>query len=104
MTRPPARRADPGRPSAQQPRATVIRPIKRSFRIAGHQTSISLEPIFWDALKAAAAARGVTPAQFVADVDATRGATNLSSAIRVWLFADAQRRCQPSRAPDTGAD
>ena len=29
-------------------------PVKRSITIAGHQTSISLEPIFWEALEAAA--------------------------------------------------
>jgi predicted DNA-binding ribbon-helix-helix protein len=29
-------------------------PVKRSVTIAGHQTSISLEPIFWAALERAA--------------------------------------------------
>ena len=32
-------------------------PVKRSITIAGHQTSISLEPLFWQALESAAAAR-----------------------------------------------
>ena len=32
----------------------MSRPVKRSFTIAGHRTSISLEAAFWDALKAAA--------------------------------------------------
>jgi predicted DNA-binding ribbon-helix-helix protein len=71
---------------------SAIRPVKRSFRIAGHPTSISLEAVFWEALKAAATARGMTQAQLVASIDATRGATNLSSAVRVWLFQDLQRR------------
>ena len=31
-------------------------PIKRSVTIAGHQTSITLEPLFWEALHAAAEA------------------------------------------------
>ena len=30
------------------------RPIKRSVTIAGHATSISLEPVFWDGLQALA--------------------------------------------------
>ncbi len=34
-------------------------PVKRSVMIAGHATSISLEPIFWEALAAAAAADGI---------------------------------------------
>ena len=34
-------------------------PVKRSIAIAGHKTSISLEPVFWDALRAAAEAAGV---------------------------------------------
>ena len=61
--------------------------------IAGHATSISLEPIFWDALKAAAEAERVPLSALVARIDAERiGAAdppNLASAIRVWLFARA---------------
>jgi Ribbon-helix-helix domain len=38
--------------------AAMSRPVKRSFTIAGHRTSISLEAAFWDALKDIAAAVG----------------------------------------------
>jgi predicted DNA-binding ribbon-helix-helix protein len=62
------------------------RPIKRSFRIAGHATSISLEAEFWSVLKEAAVARQMPLAQLVAEIDGTRGQTNLSSAVRVWLL------------------
>lgn len=69
-------------------------PIKRSVMIAGHATSISLEPIFWDALKAAAAAEGVPLSALVARIDAARveqrDPSNLGSAIRVWLFERAR--------------
>jgi predicted DNA-binding ribbon-helix-helix protein len=65
-------------------------PVKRSMMIAGHATSISLEPIFWEALKEAADAEGVPLSALVARIDAARieAATpaNLASAIRVWLF------------------
>ncbi len=71
------------------------RPMKRSFRIRGHATSISLERAFWDALKEAAAARGQSTADLVTEIDAGRGRTNLSSAVRVWLLALAQ--AQPKR-------
>jgi predicted DNA-binding ribbon-helix-helix protein len=65
-------------------------PIKRSIMIAGHATSISLEPVFWEALREAAAADDVPISALVARIDAARIAeaspANLASAIRVWLF------------------
>ena len=58
--------------------------------IAGHATSISLEPIFWDALRDAAAGEGVPVSALVARIDADRilagDPPNLASAIRIWLF------------------
>ena len=66
-------------------------PQKRSVLIAGHQTSISLEPIFWRALEAAARERGVPVNALVAEIDVVRldvdQPPNLTSAIRQWLFA-----------------
>ena len=66
-------------------------PVKRSIMIAGHATSISLEPIFWDALRAAAADEALQLNALVARIDAARiGAATppgLASAIRVWLVA-----------------
>ena len=59
--------------------------IKRSVAIAGHRTSISLEPVFWAALNEAAAAQGRPLNALIAEIDEAR-TTNLSSAIRVWLF------------------
>jgi predicted DNA-binding ribbon-helix-helix protein len=64
-----------------------MKPQKRSFNIAGHKTSISLEAPFWDALREAATAEGVPLARLVARIDQGRGDTNLSSAVRVWLLA-----------------
>jgi predicted DNA-binding ribbon-helix-helix protein len=64
----------------------MSRPVKRSFTIAGHRTSISLETPFWDALKAAAVAEHVPVARLIARIDATRGASGLSSAVRVWVL------------------
>ena len=65
-------------------------PVKRSIMIAGHATSISLEPAFWEALREAAAAEGLPVNALVARIDAERIAApdpaNLASAIRVWLF------------------
>ena len=63
--------------------------------IAGHATSISLEPVFWAALRKAAEAEGVPLNALVARIDAERieepEPPNLGSAIRVWLFERARR-------------
>lgn len=66
-------------------------PRKYSVTIAGHATSLTLEPVFWTALAEAAAADGVSLAALVARIDEAR-TTNLSSAIRVWLFERARGR------------
>jgi len=70
-------------------------PQKRSVLIAGHQTSISLEPMFWRALEAAAKARGCPVNALVAKIDAERleapRTPNLTSAIRQWLLSDRER-------------
>ena len=47
-------------------------PQKRSVLIAGHQTSISLEPMFWRALEAAARERGCPLNALVAEIDVAR--------------------------------
>ena len=66
-------------------------PVKRSIEIAGHKTSISLEPLFWDLLKQAALAEGVPLNALVARIDAERLQTDtppgLAGAIRLWLAA-----------------
>ena len=59
--------------------------VKRSVRIAGHPTSVSLEPEFWDALRKIAAARALSINNLVAEIDAGRN-TNLSSALRVYVL------------------
>lgn len=67
-------------------------PVKRSIQIAGHLTSISLEPLFWDMLKAAAETRGLPLNALVARIDVERieadDPPNLASAIRLWLVRD----------------
>ena len=81
-------------------------PVKHSITIEGHQTSISLEPVFWDALKRAAREEGLALNALVARIDEERIASfmagqnpptpstntaqaasaNLASAIRSWLW------------------
>ena len=71
------------------------RPLKRSVTIAGHETSISLEPVFWDELERAAAERGLALNALIAEIDSSRLETrpmpNLTSAIRQWLLLRLKR-------------
>jgi predicted DNA-binding ribbon-helix-helix protein len=64
----------------------MSRPVKRSFTIAGHKTSISLEAAFWEALKDLAAAEGLSTAELVARIDKGRSGTGLSGAVRVAIL------------------
>jgi predicted DNA-binding ribbon-helix-helix protein len=58
--------------------------VKRSFTLAGHRTSVALEPEFWAALTDIAATRGLVLSALVAEVDASRDADHpLASALRV---------------------
>lgn len=77
-------------------------PVKHSITIEGHQTSISLEPLFWDALRRAAQEEDIPLNRLVAHIDEVRIGSlsaapqgdapahppaNLASAIRSWLWA-----------------
>jgi predicted DNA-binding ribbon-helix-helix protein len=68
-------------------------PTKRSITIAGHETSISLEPVFWRALEEVAGERGLPLNALVAEIDVERmnaaRPPNLTSALRQWLWARA---------------
>jgi predicted DNA-binding ribbon-helix-helix protein len=75
--------------------ASYAPPRKRSVLIAGHPTSISLEPMFWRALEVAAKEQSLPLNALVAEIDAARlnaaQPPNLTSAIRQWLFDRAIR-------------
>ncbi len=70
-------------------------PVKRSVEIAGHKTSITLEPVFWDLLRDQAEAKGLPINALVARIDAARleaeQPTGLASAIRQYLVAQLRR-------------
>jgi len=57
--------------------------------IAGHATSVSLEPEFWEVLQRGAAQDGLSVAAFIRQIDATLQPSehrNLSSTIRVYIL------------------
>lgn len=67
-------------------------PVKRSITIAGHQTSITLEPLFWELLRTASEQRRLPVNALVARIDVERVAADeppgLATAIRLWLAHD----------------
>ena len=56
---------------------------KRSVVLAGHATSVALEPEFWAVLDRMAETRGLSHAGFLTWVDETRGRRPLASACRL---------------------
>jgi predicted DNA-binding ribbon-helix-helix protein len=67
---------------------------KRSVIVAGHRTSVSLEPEFWTALREIAERRGMSINALVAEVDKGRNG-NLSSALRVYVLNSLQAAALP---------
>ena len=61
---------------------------KRSFSLAGHRTSVALEPAFWTALEGIARRRGISLAALVAERDAARAEQGapLASTLRVFAL------------------
>ena len=79
----------------EQARQTVASPIrKRSVKVAGHKTSISLEEPFWQALREIATERGITTAALLNSIATKRVEGNLSSAVRVFVLAHFRAACQ----------
>lgn len=59
---------------------------KRSVKISGHATSVTLEDEFWHELKTLAQSRALSINQLVSDIDEKRGQDNLSSALRLHIL------------------
>lgn len=64
--------------------------VKRSLVVGGHKTSVSLEDVFWNELRAISYERHVHLSQLVDEIDSERPHSNLSSAIRLFVF---ENRC-----------
>jgi predicted DNA-binding ribbon-helix-helix protein len=65
----------------------LLRPEKHSLTLRGHRTSVSLEPEFWQAFRALAAAEGRGLNDLATEIDAARGSDRgLASAIRVHIL------------------
>ena len=64
---------------------------KHSVLLFGHATSVTLEPEFWDELKAIAACKGTSLNKLIEVIDAARD-TNLSSALRVFVLGELKKQ------------
>ena len=64
---------------------------KHSIIIAGHASSVTMEPAFWDELKKISERDGVSINQLVSVIDTDRDG-NLSSAIRLFVLNDFKKR------------
>lgn len=62
---------------------------KRSVNLAGHATSLALEPEFWTVLEAAAVRDGFSLAALIQKIDTERGERPLASACRVFALRQA---------------
>ena len=60
---------------------------KRSLTLAGHRTSVAMEPEFWAAVDDIAKAKGLSVNQFIEQIDEQRDNNNLSSAVRLTVLA-----------------
>ena len=79
MASAPPRR--PPRPHNLSPSSLTIRNIV----VAGHRTSVRLEPLMWDSLHDIARHRGVGLNELVTEIDQQRLAPGLTAAIRVFI-------------------
>ena len=71
-------------------------PLKRSVTIAGHRTSISLEPEFWNALREIAASEEKPTQRLIEEIDEARSDEGLSSAVRVYILQYFRKKPTPA--------
>jgi predicted DNA-binding ribbon-helix-helix protein len=68
------------------------RDVKRSLRINGSNTSVTLEDAFWNALREIAAVRNIHVSELISTIKIERQpGSNLSSAIRLFVLDYYQR-------------
>lgn len=69
---------------------------KRSITIAGHRTSVALEPEFWTLIEKIAKEQNLSLADFIASIDQSRAETNLASTLRLTVLDWLQQKADLS--------
>ena len=77
--------------------------IKRSIKIAGHKSSVSLEDEFWDGLQEIASREKMPLATLVGQIYDAHDSSNLSSSIRLFVLNDL-RACLGLRQSQNGEE
>lgn len=63
--------------------------VKRSFTLAGHRTSIALEPEFWEMLETIADTQRRNLVTLISEIDSDRSADRaLASMLRVYALRE----------------
>jgi predicted DNA-binding ribbon-helix-helix protein len=65
---------------------------KRSVNLAGHATSVALEPEFWAVLETISKDRRISLAALIAELDSKRGESLLASFCRLSALAYVQSK------------
>jgi predicted DNA-binding ribbon-helix-helix protein len=86
--------------------------VSRNITVAGHRTSMRLEPEMWDALFDICQREGLSPHDVCTAVDARRHASSLTAALRVFIMnyfrmaatADGHTRAGHGSGVLTGSD
>lgn len=100
VTKDQRRPFEPGKQSDRS-RPLTSRVVKRSILVGSHHTSVSLEDEFWNELRVIAQERNIALSQLVGEIDAEREHGNLSSAIRLFVFAERRKKLAATRPPQT---
>ena len=70
---------------------------KRSVNLAGHATSVALEPEFWTVLEIMSKDRRISLAALIADLDSRRGESLLASFCRLSALAYVQGKASGAK-------
>jgi len=74
---------------------------KRSVNLAGHATSVALEPEFWAVLETISKDRRISLAALIAELDSKRGESLLASFCRLSALAYVQNKGAATRRRKT---
>ena len=72
--------------------------LKRSIKINGHKSSVSLEDEFWNGLQEIASRENVPLVTLVGQICHAHNSCNLSSSIRVFVVNDLRARINQQQA------
>ena len=70
---------------------------KKSINLAGHATSVALEPEFWSVIEAIAKERSLSISGLIAEFDRMRGESLLASFCRISALNYALNKSAPKR-------